>query len=1452
MVSKTVQRFRVFAVCMCLTALAFRQNPGFVTPDTKVDLTVNPLALLQRAAQLWDTSANFGQIQNQSYGYLWPMGPFHALGWLLNMPAWVVQRLWWAVLLCVAFTGVVKLAGKLNIGTPGSRLIGGLAFALSVRTLSELGGISVEAWPAAVAPWVLVPLAGLPPGARLRKAVALSALAVACAGGVNATAVFAVVPLTLLWLFSLESTRQRFFAVLAWSGAVLLATAWWILPLLVLGRYAPPFLNFIETAEVTTRVTDVQTILRGASHWQAYFSDLYGPVWPAGKRLTSEPLLIWASVVVAAIGLAGLARRGMPHRRFLITGLLLGLAMVGFGHVTAVGGAFPQLQQEWLDGVAVAFRNVHKFDVVIRLPLALGLCHAVGVFFAAAAQRSTSDRAKLRAGLVGATALVAVAGVASPALAGGLTARGEYVTVPVHWRQAAAWLDQNLHGDRVLVVPGARFGEYRWGSTTDEVIQPLLQGRWAVRNAIPLAPAGTIRFLDAIEQVLSTDAGSPGLADLLARAGIRYVMVRADIDYGKVGASPPAVVRQALLRSTGFTSVAAFGTVDEAADGSFLDRGLAKVPHQLEIFEVERDVKRVTVHDASSVTTLVGGPETLVALAAAGTLPAGPTVLAGELPQGFAAGNATISDGLRRREVNFGLAKDNTSATLDAKQPLKGNAPVPDYLSASAQGWQTVAAYTGIAAVTASESWADVQGLSGNRPAHHPFAAVDGDPATSWRTAPGRPVQTQWLEVRFQGPRSLREVKINFDPWAAWLPTKVTIDTGVEQVVAEGFNGTATVQLGGVTAARFRIFINAAVARGAGSGGIGISEIEMEGLEAGRHLVVPAAPAPATVSQLLFTAATGMPACYFLPTGGVCDPERAREPEEGDTLARSFTLPAAGRFRPSVWARPKPGLALDAALGTGEKLTAIASTAASAEPAASAAAVIDGDPATAWQPIASDQNPWLRVNFGTARTFTGLSLTLAAGVAASRPWGVQVIGDDGIRVGVVDGNGTVELGQPMTTDEVTIFFLGSVPAFNRDPYINWATQLPVAVGELSTLPGDPKPARDPEQVLTLPCGSGPTLAVGDQLRRTALQASRRDLVQLREIPAVFCGEETGDLTLGEGSHLLNATAGTISTPSRVGLTDMAHPAQGGSVQTRVESWHRAERRVNVQGTPTVRVLSVAENINPGWRATLGGKELTPVTVDGWQQGWLLPAGVGGTVVLSYGPEWTFRAALLVGAGAIVVLLVLAILPGNRRPAYVPGRHRFRREGLYLFGGLALVSVGGLAGVLLAVGGVAWYFVTRFLLGRASRSDRVQVKRAARRWLWLVPPGLFVCGAWLADGVSDRHTAIWPQLTGLAAVVLLWLSAYWPSRAGSRPAPVHDWAFYAVPADSRHDHRDGHGREEHRGEVAAEHVTAGHHVYEMHREGMPQEQPEGDRAEPAHGNGVQRVMQPGVLPERHRD
>ncbi|WP_338677075.1 glycosyltransferase family 2 protein [Streptomyces sp. SCSIO 30461] len=77
-----------------------------------------------------------------------------------------------------------------------------------------------------------------------------------------------------------------------------------------------------------------------------------------------------------------------------------------------------------------------------------------------------------------------------------------------------------------------------------------------------------------------------------------------------------------------------------------------------------------------------------------------------------------------------------------------------------------------------------------------------------------------------------------------------------------------------------------------------------------------------------------------------------------------------------------------------------------------------------------------------------------------------------------------------------------------------------------------------------------------------------------------------------------------------------------------------------------RVLRIADRADDGWQATLNGRTLPKTTVDGWAQGFELPAE-GGRLDLVY-EEPVTRTAWLWTQGLLAVVLVVLALPGRRR------------------------------------------------------------------------------------------------------------------------------------------------------------------------------------------------------------
>src|SRR3954465_14856961 len=87
-------RIRTNAVPLALSVLAFvlalLQRPGWSSSDTKIDLHTDPIRFLGEITSLWTPSSGLGGVESAQYaGYLFPMGPFFALGHLLGLSDWL-------------------------------------------------------------------------------------------------------------------------------------------------------------------------------------------------------------------------------------------------------------------------------------------------------------------------------------------------------------------------------------------------------------------------------------------------------------------------------------------------------------------------------------------------------------------------------------------------------------------------------------------------------------------------------------------------------------------------------------------------------------------------------------------------------------------------------------------------------------------------------------------------------------------------------------------------------------------------------------------------------------------------------------------------------------------------------------------------------------------------------------------------------------------------------------------------------------------------------------------------------------------------------------------------------------------------------------------------------------------------------------------------------------------
>ncbi|WP_214408578.1 alpha-(1-_3)-arabinofuranosyltransferase domain-containing protein [Sphaerisporangium fuscum] len=1218
-------RLRLFAGCLLLGAIAFNTATEKIIAETKLDMAVDPLRFLGRALHLWD-DAYFGHLQNQAYGYLFPMGPFYALWLGLDMPAWNVQRLWMSFVLCAAFVGVVQLGRAMRIGSDNTRLLAGLAYALAPHAQALIGINSSEFLPSAMLPWIMLPLvrASTEPISP-RRAAALSALAFLLCGGVNATAELAALIPPAIYLLTRRPGPRRRRLMLWWGAAVTAVSLWWLVPLLVMGRYVFSFLPFIENAAATTKVTSLTNILRGTSSWLAFLSVDGEPWMGVAYDQALKPWLIVVTVLLAGLGLAGLALRGLPERTFLLITVLVGVAVVAAGHTSAIAGPATGPMQQLLDGALSALRNLHKFDALIRLPVVLGLAGLL-----------TMARARLRRPLAGAGGLLVTA-TCLPLLTQGLAPSGAFADIPDYWRQATTWLDANAGDGMVLALPGSKRGEYLWGRPLDEPMQPLLKARWATHTIVPWGSAGVTRLLAAIDDRFSSGQGSTGLTATLRRIGVKYLVVRNDLDRRTIGTAWPARVHQALEDSPGLTLAQSFGP----GIGVFQNRtasGWVDQPyHALEVYRVEGAGPLVGTVPAQRPLRVGGGPEAMLDLAEQGLLTDDRPVILGDDPGALKIppSDTILTDTLRKRGVALSDLRQAASQTLTKDDPSPGT----DLTDPAWQTFETTAQVYGIAGVRASSSEADVTAMSGSRdPGHQPFAALDGDYRTSWRSTGWKGSVGEWLEVRLTTPMRVPYVMLSLEQAQTGPPpAEVAVETDggtLPQAVRPTTDPQRlSVPAGETSRVRIRVTKLAYEPNSKLGSRVGINELQIPGVRAGRTIVVPELPNdPDGEATVAFSRNGNVPACMRGSAVWACANRLEVLGEDGYGFNRAFVSNGSGE-------RTVTGQALLTDRTVIEKLTTLPGDSLKVSspsiytdhPATLARSAFDGDPKTVWYAYPLDRRPTLDVELARPVTMSRVRFVFPDAYQGPAPVHVTLRGDGGSREGWVGEDGWVEFPK-MRTRKFTIEF--KAPS-SRSVEVNEIT-IP-GVRPLGSLYG---------YQLRLPCGYGPTLRVDDVPVHTAVVAGTlNDLITGKAVTYENCDR----VHVEEGETRLSVSPqDAFRVQTAVVVTAGGRPAPAVTTRpVRVDEWTDSERRVQVSAA-TAGYLLVNENFNAGWHAYAGGRELTPARLDGWRQAWALPAGTSGTVTIRYRPDAVYRAGLAAGAACALLVVAAAAIPVRRR------------------------------------------------------------------------------------------------------------------------------------------------------------------------------------------------------------
>lgn len=1192
--------------------------------------------------------------------------------------------MWWALLLTAGFWGLLRVAEKLNIGTTPSRLIAAVAFALSPRVLTTLGSISSETLPMMLAPWVLLPVITALRGDNqrpLRVLAARAGLALALMGAVNAVATLTGCLPAIIWWACHRPNRQWLRFSGWWLLSSVLAVLWWAVALVLLGRISPPFLDFIESSGVTTQWASLTEMLRGTDSWTPFVA----PTATAGASLVTGPAAILATTLVAAAGLAGLASRSMPARGRLVTMLLIGVVLLALGYSGGLGSPLAHQVQLFLDAGGAPLRNVHKLEPVLRLPLTLGLAHLLGriplpgsaprpVWIRAFAHPEDDKRVA-----VGIVVLVALTVGTSIAWTGRLTPPGAFTGIPQYWHAAADWLTEHNTGTptpgRVLVVPGAPFATQVWGTSHDEPLQVLGESPWGVRDSIPLNPPETIRALDSVQRLFAAGRPSAGLADTLARQGISYLVVRNDLDPDTSRSARPILVHRTIDGSPGLEKAAQFGdpTGPGTLEGFITDSGLRPRYPAVEIYRVDTPTNPAAPYltDSDSMARVDGGPEVLLRLDERRRLRnqplLGPALLTADAQRaGLPVPVVTVTDTPVVRETDYGRVDDHSSAARANDDQRHTFNRVPDYPTPGAApvegGWSG-------GRLTASSSAADSTALPYVAPGTGPAAAIDGDSGTSWVSNSLQAAVGQWLQVDLDHPVTNATLTLT--------PSPTAVGAQVDRVQVSTANGTSTVKIDEpgtpLTVALpvgetpwVRI---TAVGTTDGSSGVqfGITDLSLTQYDAAgfaqpvslRHtLLIPGPPQASQVAQWdLGSELQGRPGCASAPDGVHCAASMALAPEEQVNFSRMLTVPAPISVLPTVWVHGRQGPNL-ADLIREPGTTHADGDSDVIDVLGSAYAATDGDPRTAWtapqRGVGQHSAPSLTLTLPQPTEVAALTLTPSASPLPTHPRLVAVDLGDGPQVRALgpDGPQTIAL-KPRVTGSIKISLLDWDDVIDRTA-LGFDQVKPPGLAEVvalrpdGTAIGAADAAVNRARAITVACGQGPVIAVAGRFIQTSIRTTVGALLDGALIAAQPCEREPVLLPAGQQELLISPRATfTVDGATLTGPLGTQLPSAT-KIPVETGAWTPDHREIRVPAATAPRVLVVPESISPGWTAkTAAGSALTPITVNGWQQGWVVPAGASTTVTLSFDSNTLYRIGLAGGLALLPLLLLLALVPPRR-------------------------------------------------------------------------------------------------------------------------------------------------------------------------------------------------------------
>ena len=1296
---------RRHAILLVAAAVAYLpvvfSSPGVVGADTKTYLYLDPGRVLRDATSLWDSDVALGTVTHQNIGYLWPMGPFYWVFEALGSPDWFAQRIWLGTLLFAAGAGVRYLLRTLDWQGRGM-LVAVLAYELSPYLLDYSARISAVLLPWAGLPWMIA-LTIRSARTQTWRHPAWFALVVLTVGSVNATSLLLVGLAPVAWLVHARlaersiTTREGIAAAARIGVLTIGVSVWWIAGLVLQGGYSLPVTRYTETYQTVASASTAPEVFRGLGYWFFYGNDKFGQWIEPSVEYTQGVWLLFISFGLVVLALFGAALVRWQHRSFFVLLIFLaGLIAVGghpFDAPSPLGSVFKDFTAT---DAGLALRSTPR-----ALPM---LVLATSVLLGALVNALDGRWPTFTRGF--SVVVLAAVVLNNPAMwrvrmIEPHLQRDE--ELPEYWLEAIDALNARDADGRVMEVPGSDFASYRWGNTVDPITPAFLERGYVARELVPFGSPESADLLTAFDRRFQEDSVDlDAIAPVARLMSVDDVVHRADLTFERFRTPRPAPTADILDRAPGLAGIDAFGPVGANVAGPqqplldevhlAIDPDLRE-PAAVEVYAVDGALEIVRTKSVDGALVVVGDGAGLVDVAGAGLLDPERPIWFGadlaaddELRATALADPATIvvTDTNKRRARRWGTLRENLGFTeRPAEVPLVDDPTdsrleiFPGLVEAGVDpdDAMTVSRQDGPFALRASNHGNPVTYTNDDRPA----LAIDGDPATAWVVGAFSEARGEWLEFAYDEPTSLASITL--------LQPQTDANRHITEVAirADG-RELATVALGPAS----RSGDGKAIALPAHDPAR-LYEIELTELSLGRQ------PSYGGVSPVGFAEVRmgdAGPVREFLrlpvaltdrlgddldrhEVAVVMTRERSnpQEPVRSDPeaeLRRVVELPTPREFAVEGAARVSAAVGealVDTLLGRdrtvgGIGIVASSSGALPGDVGSITSFASDGDATTAWTgPFGPQAGQWLRFESDEPLTFESLELEIVTDDLHSVPTELTVELDGapvgtfptGLRLADAPRGTTRSVVLPVqgTATDITVRFASVEERLTRDWYASNLVPMPLSVAEIrfgaDPLFGPPTAIDTGCVALVLVDGTSVDIRV---------TGSAADAVERRELRLEGCG---GPVATGG--------AFTVETVGRSAGLDIdqltLRSTAGGPAPTEVRAGavevldhDDTHYSLAVPASDMARWLVLGQSHNLGWEATVDGVSLgEPVVIDGFANGWLLPAGPELRVDLDWTPQRLVRTALAVSAVAVLAASALALRPRPRlsEPARLPER-----------------------------------------------------------------------------------------------------------------------------------------------------------------------------------------------------